>query len=139
MIMRTLLKKPALLWILQALLALMFIFAGGMKLVLPLESLAAQSPLPGGFIRFVGVAEVLGAFGLILPELLRIQRRLTPLAAAGLTILMAGATVLTLATASAGAATIPVLVGLLAATVAYGRWPKEVRSAPTGQHPHAVR
>jgi len=139
MTMRTLLKKPVLLWILQALLALTFLFAGGMKLALPLEALTAQSPLPGGFIRFVGVAEVLGAFGLILPELLRIQRRLTPLAAAGLTILMSGATVLTVATASGGAAAIPALLGLLAAAVAYGRWPTEVRSAPTGQHPHAVR
>ena len=73
------------------------------------------------------------------PELLRIQRRLTPVAAAGLTILMSGATVLTVATASGGAAAIPALVGLLAAAVAYGRWPTEVRSAPTGQHPHAVR
>jgi uncharacterized membrane protein HdeD (DUF308 family) len=133
------LKKPVLLWIVQALLALTFLFAGGMKLVLPLEALTAQSPLPGWFIRLVGVAEVLGAFGLILPGLLRIQRQLTPLAAAGLTIIMAGATVLTLATASARAAAIPLLVGLLAAAVAYGRWPTDVRSAPTGQHPHAVR
>jgi len=52
---------------------------------------------------------------------------------------MSGATVLTVATASGGAAAIPALVGLLAAAVAYGRWPTEVRSAPTGQHPHAVR
>ena len=121
--MRSLIKKPSLLWIIQALLAATFLFAGGMKLALPLEALTAQTPLPGAFIRFIGVAEVLGALGLILPGLLRSQRHLTPLAAAGLTVIMAGATVLTLATATARAALIPAIVGLLAAAVAYGRFP----------------
>ena len=121
--MRSLIKKPSLLWIIQALLAATFLFAGGMKLALPLEALTAQTPLPGAFIRFIGVAEVLGALGLILPGLLRIQQHLTPLAAAGLTAVMAGATVLTLTTATAGAALIPAIVGLLAAAVAYGRFP----------------
>jgi len=121
--MRSLLKKSSLLWIIQALLAATFLFAGGMKLALPLDALTAQTPLPGAFIRFIGVAEVLGAIGLILPELLRIQRHLTPLAAAGLTVIMGGATAVTLATASAGAALIPALVGLLAGVVAYGRSP----------------
>ena len=45
------------LWIVQGLLALLFLFAGGMKLVLPLEELTAQMPLPGLFVRFIGVAE----------------------------------------------------------------------------------
>jgi len=126
--MRSLIKKPSLLWIIQALLAATFLFAGGMKLALPLEALTGQTPLPGAFIRFIGVAEVLGALGLILPGLLRIRRHLTPLAAAGLTVIMAGATVLTLATATAGAALIPAIVGLLAAAVAYGRFPAERRS-----------
>ncbi len=126
--MRSLIKKPSLLWIIQALLAATFLFAGGMKLALPLEALTGQTPLPGPFIRFIGVAEVLGALGLILPGLLRIRRHLTPLAAAGLTVIMAGATVLTLATATAGAALIPAIVGLLAAAVAYGRFPAERRS-----------
>jgi hypothetical protein len=52
--------------------------------------------LPGLFIRFIGVAEVCGAAGLILPWLMRIRPALTPLAAAGLVIIMAGATVITL-------------------------------------------
>ena len=85
------------LWIVQGLLALLFLFAGGMKLVLPLEALTEQMPLPGLFVRFIGVAEVLGAIGLILPGLLRIRPGLTPLAAVGLVIIMIGATVLTLA------------------------------------------
>src|ERR687892_155516 len=85
------------LWIVQGLLALLFLFAGGMKLVQPIEALTEQMPLPGLFVRFIGVAEVLGAIGLILPGLLRIREGLTPLAAVGLVIIMSGATVLTLA------------------------------------------
>ena len=60
------LRMNVVLWIVQGLLALLFLFAGGMKLVLPVESLAGPIPLPGLFIRFIGVAEVLGAIGLIL-------------------------------------------------------------------------
>src|SRR4051812_4591721 len=56
-----------LLWVVQGLLAALFVFAGAIKLVLPLEALTAGPvPLPGLFLRFIGVAEVLGAFGLIL-------------------------------------------------------------------------
>jgi hypothetical protein len=110
------------LWIVQALLALLFLFAGGMKLVLPLEKLAGPVTLPGFFLRFIGVAEALGGLGLILPGLLRIRPGLTPLAAAGLVIIMIGATALTLATGGVTMALIPLVVGLLAAFVAYGRW-----------------
>jgi len=110
------------LWIVQGLLALLFLFAGGMKLVLPLEALTGPVPLPGLFVRFIGVVEVLGAIGLILPGLLCIQPGLTPLAAAGLVIIMVGATVLTLAGGDVAPALIPLVVGLLSAFVAYGRW-----------------
>ncbi len=110
------------LWIVQGLLALIFLFAGGMKLVMPIEALTEQLPLPGLFVRFIGVCEVLGAIGLILPGLLRLRPGLTPLAAAGLVIIMIGATVVTLATMDAALALIPLVVGLLAAFVAYGRW-----------------
>ena len=110
------------LWIVQGLLALLFLWAGGIKLVLPLDKLAGPIPLPGLFLRFIGVAEVLGAIGLILPGLLRIRPGLTPLAAAGLVIIMSGATVLTLAGGDVALALIPLVVGLLSAFVAYGRW-----------------
>ena len=113
------------LWIVQVLLALLFLFTGGMKLVLPIEVMTEQMPMPGWFLRFIGVAEVLGAIGLILPWLLGIKPGLTPLAAVGLVIIMIGATVVTLvAGLGVGPALIPVVVGLLAAFVAYGRRPK---------------
>ena len=80
-------------------LAAIFLFAGGMKLVLPVEEMTKQLPLPGLFLRFIAVCEVLGAIGLILPWLLGSRPGLTPLAAAGLVIIMIGATALTLATA----------------------------------------
>jgi len=110
------------LWIVQGLLAALFLLAGGMKLVLPVEEMTKQIQLPGLFLRFIGVAEVLGALGLILPGLLRIRPGLTPLAAAGLVIIMIGATVLTLAGGDIALALIPLVVGLLSAFVAYGRW-----------------
>lgn len=110
------------LWIVQGLLALLFLFAGGVKLVLPIEAMRQQMQLPGLFLRFIGACEVLGAIGLILPGLLRIRPGLTSLAAAGLVIIMIGATVVTLTTGPAALALIPLVVGLLSAFVAYGRW-----------------
>lgn len=110
------------LWIAQGLLAAIFLFAGGMKLVLPIAEMTKQMPLPGLFLRFIAVCELLGAIGLILPGLLRIRPGLTPLAAVGLVIIMIGATVTTLATAGVAMALFPLMVGILAAFVAYGRW-----------------
>jgi uncharacterized membrane protein YphA (DoxX/SURF4 family) len=111
----------ATLWTVQILLALIFLFAGSMKLILPIEMMTAQMPLPGLFLRFIGVCEVAGALGLILPGLTRIQRRLTPLAACGLVGIMVGAVVLTLASQGPASAVVPLVVGTLAACVAYGR------------------
>jgi uncharacterized membrane protein YphA (DoxX/SURF4 family) len=112
------------LWLIQALLAALFLFAGGMKLVMPIEEMMKQMPiaLPGWFLRFIGVAEVLGGLGLILPWLSRIQPGLTPLAAAGLVIIMIGATVLTLIIGDIVMALMPLGVGILCVFVAYGRW-----------------
>ena len=114
------------LWIIQVLLALLFLFAGGTKLVLPIDVLTSmgspnQVQLPGLLIRFIGVCEVLGALGLILPGLLRIRKGLTPLAATGLAIIMAGATVLTIIGDGVVLALMPMVAGLLAVFVAYGR------------------
>jgi len=110
------------LWVVQGLLALLFLWAGGIKLVLPLDQLTGPFPLPGLFVRFIGVVEVLGAIGLILPQLLKIRPGLTPLAAAGLVIIMIGATVVTLVGGDVGIALVSVVVGVLAAFVVWGRW-----------------
>ncbi len=111
------------LWIVQGLLALLFLFAGSMKLLVPIQMLSAQMPLPlpGLFLKFIGLAEVAGAIGLILPGLLRIRPMLTPVAASGLVIIMSGATVVTLAGGEVAPALVPLVVGLLCAAVAYGR------------------
>ena len=126
------------LWIVQALLAALFLFTGGMKLVLPLEKMAGPVALPGPLLRFIGVAEVLGALGLILPGLLRIQPGLTPLAATGLGLIMIGAMVIGLVIRDVTMVLIPLMVGLLTAFVAYGRWrlaPLRGKSHPSGFQP----
>lgn len=114
-------KSNVTLWVVQGLLAALFLFAGVMKLVMPIEQMTGPVALPGLFLRFIGVCETLGAIGLILPGLLRIHRELTPVAAAGLVIIMAGATVITAMGGSLAPAVVPLIVGVLAASVAYGR------------------
>ncbi len=120
--MTTTKRASALLWTVQAVLAALFLYAGGFKLALPLAALAKLSPLPAPFLKFIGVCEVTGAIGLVLPGLLKIRTGLTPLAAAGLVVIMVGATVVTVATQGVAPAVLPFVVGILAATVAYGRW-----------------
>jgi len=95
-------------------------------LMLPIDVLMSmgspnQIALPGWFIKFIGVAKVFGAIGLILPRLLRIRPSLTPLAATGLVIIMIGATLLTWAADGPALASFPMIVGLLAGFVTYGR------------------
>jgi hypothetical protein len=110
------------LWIIQALLTLLFLFAGGSKLVMPIAEMTKEIRLSGLFLRFIGVAEILGAVGLILPGILRIRTGLTPLAAAGLAVITTGATVVSLIAGQGALALIPLLVALLSAFVAYSRW-----------------
>jgi DoxX-like protein len=82
------------------------------KLVLPVEAMQ-QGPmaLPGPFLRFIGVAEVCGAVGLILPWALRIQPRLTPPAASGLIVIMTGATAITALGGQPAGALFPFAIG----------------------------
>ena len=118
------------LWIVQGLLAALFLFAGVSKFLMSVEEMTKDIHLPGVFLRFIGAAEVLGAIGLIVPSLLRVKPGLTPLAAAGLAIIMLGATVLTMTYMGVAMALVPLVVGLLAVFVAYGRWqlaPQEAR------------
>ena len=120
------------LWVVQALLALLFLFAGVAKLIMPIEEMTKDIQMPGAFLRFIAVVEILGALGLILPSLLRIRPGLTPLAAAGLVIIMIGATVVSLMIGTVVMALMPLVIGLLASFVAYGRW----KLAPIGGSSH---
>jgi hypothetical protein len=114
-------KANVTLWTIQAILALLFLFAGGTKLVLPLAALQGPIALPGAFLRFIGVCEVAGALGLILPGLLKVRPILTPLAACGLVAIMTGATTLTVANIGVAPAVVPLIVGALALVIFYGR------------------
>jgi uncharacterized membrane protein YphA (DoxX/SURF4 family) len=116
------------LWIIQALLALLFLFAGTMKFIMSVADMNKQAPvaLPGWFLHFIAVCEILGALGLILPLLLGIKPRLTPLAAAGLTVIMAGAIAVALIGGVPSQAILPVIVGVLCILVAYARWRQPV-------------
>jgi uncharacterized membrane protein YphA (DoxX/SURF4 family) len=109
------------LWVIQGLLGALFVFAGVMKFVMSVEEMTKEMPMPGAFLHFIGVAELLGGLGLVLPGLLKIKRGLTPLAALGLTIIMVGAVVVTAPKGVAGAA-MPFVVCLLVAFVAFKRW-----------------
>jgi hypothetical protein len=109
------------LWIAQGLLAAVFAFAGGSKLITPPEMLAMMSPFPVTFVQFIGVCEVLGALGLILPLALKIRPELTTLAALGLTVIMVGATLSTLAMGAGVLVLMPFVLGVMSAGVAYGR------------------
>ncbi len=111
-----------LLWILQTLLGLLFIFSGVMKFIMSYADMIKDSPVafPHWFYLFIGVCEILGGLGLILPWALKIKPGLTPLAAGLLIIIMVGA-VVTGAMMGISMAILPFVVGLLLAFIVYGR------------------
>jgi uncharacterized membrane protein YphA (DoxX/SURF4 family) len=119
---RTAKTANRLLWTAQILTALLFLFAGSMKFIMPAEKMQ-QGPisLPIDFIHFIGICECLGALGLLLPGLTRIRTSLTPLAAAGLTIIMIGATTISIQAMGVSAGIFPAVVGIVTAWIAYGR------------------
>ena len=109
------------LWIAQGLLAVFFLFVGASKVMTPDEVLATLFPLPAAFIRFIGVCEVLGGLGLVLPLALKIRPELTSLAAAGLTIIMIGAAGTTFAVGGGAMSVMPLLIAAVTALIAYNR------------------
>ena len=124
------------LWVSQALLAAAFLMAGAMKISTPIDELAAQMPwvagAMGGAVRFIGVAEILGGLGLILPAASRIQPKLTPLAALGLLVVMVLAMITHITRGEFSAIGANVVLGGLAAFIAWGRLKKapiQARSA----------
>ena len=118
------------LWVGQVLLALLFAGAGFAKAATPLDELAVALPytadLPGLLVRFIGVSEMAGALGLILPALTRIRPHLTPLAAFGLLTIMGLATVFHLVRGEFTDMPVTIVIGALAGVVAWGR----LRKAP---------
>ena len=118
------------LWVVQTLLALLFLFAGGTKLFMSAAELTGQTPIPAWFLRFIGIMEILGGFGLVLPGMLRMHTALTSLAAAGLSIIMIGAVVVSIQTMGVAMASLPLVTGALTMFVAYGRWRLAPLSAP---------
>ena len=116
-------RRGAILWTIQGLLGATYVITGLMKLASPADVLAATMPvpLPILFLRVIGLCELAGALGLVLPGLTHIKPRLTSLAASGLVIIMAGATVITALTMGAAMAAMPLVLGILAGYVAYAR------------------
>jgi uncharacterized membrane protein YphA (DoxX/SURF4 family) len=113
------------LWVVQVLLALAFGMAGFMKLTTPIDVLAASLPwaddVPSLLVRFIGLSELLGAIGLVLPAATRIQPRLTALAAIGLVTVMVLASLFHVSRGEIGALPVNAVLGGLAGFVAWGR------------------
>jgi hypothetical protein len=110
-------------WVVSVLLAVAFFFVGGLKLVTPTVEMAQMSQgVPVVLLRIAGTAEVLGAFGLILPAATRIVPVLTPLAASGLVVVMLGATLTNIIIGAYPVAIQTIVLGLLAGLVAWARF-----------------
>jgi uncharacterized membrane protein YphA (DoxX/SURF4 family) len=116
------------LWIVAGVLAFAFAASGLMKLVQPKEKIVASAT--GGWaqdwspasIKLIGVAEILGAIGLILPAVLHVAPILVPLAAIGLALVMVGAAVVHSRRKELPNVAINVVILILAAVVAWGRF-----------------
>ena len=116
------------LWIAQFLLGAFFFMSGFSKLTQPIAKLAEQAPVLAqvsqALIKFIGTCEILGAIGIVLPALLRVKPNLTPLAAAGFTLLMVIATSFNLIKGAFSGVPITMVLGLIAFFVAWGRFKK---------------
>jgi uncharacterized membrane protein len=115
----------AILWILQILLAVYFFITGVIHFIVPPglpEQLAWMYELSPGLHYISGGAEILGALGLTLPGLTRIQTRLTPLAAFGLVLVMIGALIWHFPRAEAPNMVMNLVLAGLLGFIAYGRW-----------------
>lgn len=114
-------------WVAQGLLAATFLMTGFMKLTAPIDELAANgmsfvNTFSEGMVRFIGISELLGGIGLILPALLKIKPILTPIAALALAIVMVLATIYHI---SVGEPPVPnIILFTLTVFVAWGRLKK---------------
>lgn len=116
------------LWIAQVLLAGMFIMAGFSKVAQPIEQLTQMMPwagqVPAGLVRFIGMSELLGGLGLVLPALLRIKPILTVWAALGLVTVMIFAAIFHASRGEYSAIGMNIILALVAAFIAWGRFKK---------------
>ena len=126
------------LWIAQVILAAMFLMSGFMKLSQPIDQLSKMLPwaaqVPEALVRFIGVAEVLGAVGLILPSLLRIQPKLTPIAAVGLALVMLFAVVFHISRGETPMIGMNFILIAIAAFIAWGRFKKAPIAPKSANH-----
>ena len=115
-----------LLWIVQILLALAFLMAGGMKVTQPVEKLRKAMSWTNHAsvrsVRLVGILEILGALGLILPAVTGILPWLTPVAAIGLVLTMIGAAIVHIRLKEFAQLGVPLILFLLALFIVYGRF-----------------
>lgn len=116
------------LWIAQVILAAMFLMAGVMKSTQPIEQLGASmswvNDFSAGMVRFIGISELLGGIGLLLPALLRIKPVRTPLAALGLFTVMVFALVYHITKGEYESLGMNVILGAIAFFIAWGRYKK---------------
>jgi len=111
------------LWILQGLLAVVFLLHGWLMVAPPAEMVAMiNAQLGAGFRVFIGVAELLAVVGLLLPGITRILPFMTAVAAAGLMIVMGSATLFHLIRGENASAISAVVLFVLVTVVAYARW-----------------
>ncbi|MGW1762385.1 DoxX family protein [Streptomyces mirabilis] len=115
------------LWVVAGVLAAVFLMAGAMKVSRSPQQLAASGlgwaeDFGAGPVRLIGAAEVLAAFGLVLPSLVGIAEILTPVAATGLVALMTGAAITHGRRKEFQMIAVNVVLLAAAATVAWGRF-----------------
>jgi hypothetical protein len=113
------------LWVVQVLLAIAYLAAGVLKTTQPIETLGKSmrwvNAVPAGFVRFIGIAELLGAIGLILPLVTGVLTWLTVAAAVGLVVVQLGATIVHASRRELVSLPANVILFALAVFVAYGR------------------
>jgi len=113
------------LWVLQVLLGALFLTTGLMKLAAPIAQLATSLPwvtdVPVALVRFIGLAELAGSLGLLLPSLTRIRPNLTPLAALGLVAVMVLAIPFHLTRGEAMMLPLDLILAALASVIFWGR------------------
>jgi putative oxidoreductase len=113
------------LWAVQILLAVLFLMTGAMKAFMPLDEVARTMrwvpDVPVGMVRFIGLAELAGAIGLILPSATKIQPKLTPLAAIGLGVVVLLGAILHFTRGEGALTPLNFILAAMAAFVAWGR------------------